>query len=68
MKPGNDAYLRALRLPMSMDYSPEWMIQPVPAPTDTAAAPAGQAAKRSIPVRERRVREDRRRVERRHKR
>jgi hypothetical protein len=56
MKPGNEAYPRELRLPMSMDYSPEWMIQPVPKPTDT-----------SVPVRERRVPVDRRRAERRHK-
>jgi hypothetical protein len=56
MKPRNDAYPRELRLPMSMDYSPEWMIPPVPKPAGT-----------SIPVRERRMPVDRRRAERRHK-
>ena len=53
-------------------YSPEWMIQPVSKPsakpTATLKAPTQQSEERSIRVHERRMRVDRRRVERRHKR
>jgi hypothetical protein len=59
MEPGNDAHARELKLwPVGVDiYSPEWMIQPVAKPADTSIADG-----------ERRMRVDRRRAERRHKR
>jgi hypothetical protein len=56
-------------LPDMDTYSPEWMIQPAPKPADTSGAPVQEAAAaRGVPVAERRIRVDRRRAERRHKR